>query len=245
MVLALISVGKMLESKAIEKSNQLASEGKTPVYFAKNKQLIGIIAVADIMKSDSHKAIKELKSMGMKVVMLTGDNNRTATALGKLAGVDQVIADALPSDKEKVVRDLQKDGKVIMVGDGINDAPALTRADIGIAIGSGTDIAMDAADAVIMRNGLTDVVSAIKLSREVIRNIHENLFLAFGYNLIGIPLAAGVFIHFLGWSLNPMFGAAAMSVSSFLVVSNALRLNFAKISDKDNNVDNTKRRVLL
>lgn len=192
-----------------------------------------------VMKSYSHKAIKELKSMGMKVVMLTGDNNRTATALGKIAGVDQVIADVLPSDKEKVVRDLQKDGKVIMVCDGINDAPALTRADIGIAIGSGTDIAMDAADAVIMRNGLTYVVSAIKLSRAVIRNIHENLFWAFGYNLIGIPLASCVFIHFLGWSLNLMFGAAAMSVSSFLVVSNALRLNFAKISDKDNNVDNT------
>lgn len=217
----------------LQKTNILAEDGKTPVYFCKNNQLIGIIAVADIMKSDSPKAIKELKSMGIKVVMLTGDNNKTAAAIGKLAGVDEVIADVLPSDKENVVHKLQENGRVIMVGDGINDAPALTRADVGIAIGSGTDIAMDAADAVIMRNGLSDVVSSIKLSRAVIKNIHENLFWAFGYNLIGIPLAAGVFIKLLGWSLNPMFGAAAMSVSSFLVVSNALRLNFAKISDKN------------
>lgn len=221
-----------IPSDVIENATKLAESGKTPLFFSKNNKFLGIVAVADIIKKDSSKAIAELKTMGVEVVMLTGDNKKTADAIGKIAGVDKVYADVMPSEKEKIVRELQNQGRIIMVGDGINDAPALTRADIGIAVGSGTDIAIDSADVVIIKSKLSDVVSAVKLSRSVIRNIHENLFWAFGYNIIGIPLAAGVFIHLLGWSLNPMFGAAAMSLSSFLVVSNALRLNFVKLGNK-------------
>ena len=229
-----------LTDDILKMADSFADEGKTPLYFADDEKLLGIIAVADVIKDDSFKAIENLKNMGIRVVMLTGDNNKTAKAIGNKAGVDEVISDVLPGEKEKVIRDLQKDGKVIMVGDGINDAPALTRADIGIAVGSGTDIAVDSADVVVIKSKLSDVVSAIKLSRSVIRNIHENLFWAFGYNLVGIPLAAGAFVHLLGWSMNPMFGAAAMSLSSFLVVSNALRLNFVKLGDKkDKNINNT------
>lgn len=212
-----------------EQSEQLAAEGKTPLFFAADKKLIGIIAVADVMKEDSPRAVKELQNMGLRVVMLTGDNERTANAIGKQAGVDEVIAGVLPDGKENVVRTLQQQGKVVMVGDGINDAPALTRADIGIAIGAGTDIAIDAADVVLMKSRLSDVPAAIRLSRATLRNIHENLFWAFIYNIIGIPLAAGVWISLFGWQLNPMFGAAAMSLSSFCVVTNALRLNLISI----------------
>ena len=205
-----------------------AQKGKTPLLFAKGDRLLGIIAVADVIKEDSEKAIEELKNMGIKVVMLTGDNERTARAIGKEAGVDQVIADVLPDGKESVIRQLKEQGKVAMVGDGINDAPALTRADIGIAIGAGTDVAIDAADIVLMKSILTDVGAAIRLSRVSLRNIHQNLFWAVFYNAIGIPLAAGVLIP-IGITLNPMFGAAAMSLSSFCVVSNALRLNLVDI----------------
>ncbi len=208
-----------------KQAEKLAGEGKTPLYFAKGKRLIGIIAVADIIKEDSPKAVQELKDMGIHVVMLTGDNERTANAVGKLAGVDEVIAGVLPDGKENVIRSLQNKGKVAMVGDGINDAPALTRADIGIAIGAGTDIAIDAADVVLMKSRLSDVAAAIRLSKATLKNIHENLFWAFIYNIIGIPLAAGIWIPIFGWQLNPMFGAAAMSLSSFCVVTNALRLN--------------------
>ncbi len=207
----------------------LAEEGKTPLLFMKAGKLLGIIAVADVIKEDSPKAVKELQNMGIRVVMLTGDNERTAKAIGRQAGVDQVIAGVLPDGKESVIRSLKEQGKVIMVGDGINDAPALTRADIGIAIGAGTDIAIDAADVVLMKSRLSDVPASIRLSRATLRNIHENLFWAFFYNVIGIPLAAGVWIPVFGWKLNPMFGAAAMSLSSFCVVSNALRLNFFNI----------------
>ena len=196
-----------------------------------DNKLLGIIAVADVIKEESPQAIKQLQNMGIKVVMLTGDNERTAKAVGKLAGVDEVIAGVMPDGKEKVVAELKKQGKVLMVGDGINDAPALTRADIGMAIGSGTDIAIDAADVVFMKSKLTDVPAAVRLSRKTLRNIHENLFWAFIYNVIGIPLAAGVWIPLLGWQLNPMFGAAAMSLSSFCVVTNALRLNFFDITN--------------
>ncbi len=210
-------------------AERFAEEGKTPLLFADSEKLYGIIAVADVIKEDSPKAIKELQNMGIKVVMLTGDNEKTADAIGKQVGVDEVIAGVLPDGKEKVVRHLHDKGKVIMVGDGINDAPALTRADIGIAIGAGTDIAIDSADIVLMKNRLSDVPAAIRLSRATLRNIHENLFWAFFYNAIGIPLAAGVFVNIFGWELNPMFGAAAMSLSSFCVVSNALRLNFTDI----------------
>lgn len=227
-----------LTDDVLKMADAFADEGKTPLYFADEEKLLGIIAVADVIKEDSSKAIENLKNMGIRVVMLTGDNSKTARAIGDKAGVDEVISDVMPGEKEKVIRDLQKDGKVIMVGDGINDAPALTRADIGIAVGSGTDIAVDSADVVVIKSKLSDVVSAIKLSRSVIRNIHENLFWAFGYNLVGIPLAAGAFVHLLGWSMNPMFGAAAMSLSSFLVVSNALRLNFVKLGDKKNKAVN-------
>lgn len=212
-----------------KQAEKLAGEGKTPLYFAKGKRLIGIIAVADIIKEDSPKAVQELKDMGIHVVMLTGDNERTANAVGKLAGVDEVIAGVLPDGKENVIRSLQNKGKVAMVGDGINDAPALTRADIGIAIGAGTDIAIDAADVVLMKSRLSDVAAAIRLSKATLKNIHENLFWAFIYNIIGIPLAAGIWIPIFGWQLNPMFGAAAMSLSSFCVVTNALRLNFVPI----------------
>ena len=213
------------------KAEELAEQGKTPLLFARNGKLIGIIAVADVIKGDSPQAIRELQNMGIRVVMLTGDNERTARAIGAQAGVDDVIAGVLPDGKESVIRSLKEQGKVAMVGDGINDAPALTRADIGIAIGAGTDIAIDAADVVLMKSRLSDVPAAIRLSRTTLKNIHENLFWAFFYNVIGIPLAAGVWIPIFGWTLNPMFGAAAMSLSSFCVVTNALRLNLFKIHD--------------
>ena len=224
---SLINISNDISSRA----DSLSEEGKTPLFFMKGDKLLGIIAVADVIKDESPQAVKELQNMGIKVVMLTGDNERTAKAVGKLAGVDEVIAGVLPDGKEKVVAELKKQGKVLMVGDGINDAPALTRADIGMAIGSGTDIAIDAADVVFMKSKLTDVPAAVRLSRKTLRNIHENLFWAFIYNVIGIPLAAGVWIPFLGWQLNPMFGAAAMSLSSFCVVTNALRLNFFDITN--------------
>ena len=214
-----------------QKAEKLAEEGKTPLLFAEENTLLGIIAVADVIKEDSPEAIRELHNMGIRVVMLTGDNERTARAIGRQAGVDEVIAGVLPDGKEAVIRRLKQEGKVAMVGDGINDAPALTRADIGIAIGAGTDIAIDVADIVLMKSRLRDVPAAIRLSRATLRNIHENLFWAFFYNVIGIPLAAGVWINLFGWELNPMFGAAAMSLSSFCVVTNALRLNFFKIYD--------------
>ena len=212
-------------------AEELAEEGKTPLFFAKDGKLLGIIAVADVIKEDSPQAVRELQNMGIHVVMLTGDNERTARAIGKQAGVDEVIAGVLPEGKESVIRALKEKGKVAMVGDGINDAPALTRADMGIAIGAGTDIAIDAADVVLMKSRLSDVPAAIRLSRATLRNIHENLFWAFFYNVIGIPLAAGVWIPIFGWQLNPMFGAAAMSLSSFCVVTNALRLNWFKVHD--------------
>lgn len=212
-------------------SEQLAEQGKTPLFFSRSGELIGIIAVADVIKEDSPKAVKELQAMGIHVVMLTGDNERTARAIGKQVGVDEVIAGVMPKQKESVIRSLKEKGKVAMVGDGINDAPALTRADIGIAIGAGTDIAIDAADIVLMKSKLSDVPAAIRLSRATLTNIHENLFWAFIYNIIGIPLAAGVWIKLFGWTLNPMFGAAAMSLSSFCVVTNALRLNMFKMYD--------------
>ena len=221
-----------LNEKAKEISEEYASQGKTPLLFAKNNKLMGIIAVADIIKEDSAQAIKELQNMDIKVVMVTGDNERTANAISKQVGTDDVIAGVLPDGKEEVIKQLKSGGKVAMVGDGINDAPALTRADIGIAIGAGTDVAIDAADIVLMKSSLMDVPAAIKLSKAALRNIHENLFWAFIYNVIGIPLAIGLFIPF-GVTLNPMFGAAAMSLSSFCVVSNALRLNFAKIYSKE------------
>lgn len=206
-------------------AQRLAEEGKTPLLFARSKKILGVIAVADVIKEDSPEAIHQLQNMGIEVVMLTGDNERTAAAVGKQAGVDQVIAGVLPDGKEAEIRRLRRKGKVAMVGDGINDAPALTRADIGIAIGAGTDVAIDAADVVLMNSKLSDVPAAIRLSRATLKNIHENLFWAFIYNIIGIPLAAGVWIPLFGWQLNPMFGAAAMSLSSFCVVTNALRLN--------------------
>ena len=214
-----------------DKAEALAEEGKTPLLFARGGKLAGVIAVADVIKEDSPAAIAALRNMGIHVVMLTGDNEKTARAIGRQAGVDEVIAGVLPEGKESVIRSLQKQGKVAMVGDGINDAPALTRADIGIAIGAGTDVAIDAADIVLMKSQLSDVPAAIRLSRATLRNIHENLFWAFFYNVIGIPLAAGVWIPIFGWTLNPMFGAAAMSLSSFCVVSNALRLNLFKLHD--------------
>ena len=214
-----------------QKAEALAEEGKTPLLFAQAGHLAGVIAVADVIKADSPAAIAALRNMGIRVVMLTGDNEKTARAIGRLAGVDEVIAGVLPEGKESVIRHLQTQGRVAMVGDGINDAPALTRADIGIAIGAGTDVAIDAADVVLMKSRLSDVPAAIRLSRATLRNIHENLFWAFFYNVIGIPLAAGVWIPLFGWTLNPMFGAAAMSLSSFCVVSNALRLNLFKLHD--------------
>lgn len=215
--------------KVKAQAESLAGEGKTPLFFGRDENLVGVIAVADVMKDGSRQAIKELQDMGIKVVMLTGDNERTAGTIGRQAGVDTVIAGVLPDGKEQAIRELQEKGKVIMVGDGINDAPALTRADIGIAIGAGTDIAIDAADVVLMNSSLMDVAAAVRLSRASLRNIHQNLFWAFIYNVIGIPLAAGLFISILGWQLNPMFAAAAMSLSSFCVVTNALRLNLIDI----------------
>ena len=225
-----------------KKAEELAEGGKTPLFFSRNGKLIGIIAVADVIKEDSPQAVRELQNMGIHVVMLTGDNERTAKAIGAQAGVDEVIAGVLPDGKESVIRSLKRKGKVAMVGDGINDAPALTRADIGIAIGAGTDIAIDAADVVLMKSRLSDVPAAIRLSRATLRNIHENLFWAFFYNVIGIPLAAGVWIPLFGWQLNPMFGAAAMSLSSFCVVTNALRLNWFNVHDNDNGKNNEDRR---
>ena len=223
-----------------EKAAALAEQGKTPLFFASDKSILGIIAVADVIKDDSISAVNELKNMGLKVVMLTGDNNKTANAIGSKVGVDAVISDVLPDGKESIIRQLQTFGKVVMVGDGINDAPALTRADIGIAIGAGADVAVDSADVVLMNSRLTDVAAAIRLSRGTLTNIYENLFWAFIYNIIGIPLAAGVWIPLTGWTLSPMFGAAAMSLSSFCVVTNALRLNFFKLfSTKHDKKKNT------
>ena len=227
-----------------QKAEALAESGKTPLFFAREGQLVGVIAVADVIKPESHQAVRELQAMGIRVVMLTGDNERTARVIGAQAGVDEVIAGVLPDGKENVVRSLQAQGKVAMVGDGINDAPALTRADVGIAIGAGTDIAIDAADVVLMKSHLTDVPAAIRLSRATLRNIHENLFWAFFYNVIGIPLAAGIWYPLFGLKLNPMFGAAAMSLSSFCVVTNALRLNLFRLHDagKDKSIRNNKHK---
>ena len=226
---AYISSRTALSDKVKQQAQELADQGKTPLCFLRDDRYIGLIAVADVIKEDSPRAVRELQNMGIHVVMLTGDNRRTAEAIGAQAGVDEVVADVLPDGKENVIRQLQKFGKVAMVGDGINDAPALTRADMGIAIGAGTDVAIDAADVVLMKSRLSDVPAAIRLSRAALRNIHENLFWAFIYNVIGIPLAAGVWIPLFGWKLNPMFGAAAMSLSSFCVVTNALRLNLFKL----------------
>lgn len=236
-----------IDENIIKQADDLATKGKTPLLFVMDNRLLGIIAVADVVKSDSPKAIKELQNMGIKVVMVTGDNEKTAQAIAKESSVDEVIADVLPDGKEKVVTQYKEKGMVAMVGDGINDAPALTRADIGIAIGAGTDVAIDSADIVLMKSKLTDVSGAIRLSRGTLRNIHENLFWAFIYNVIGIPLAAGVWIPIFGWTLSPMFGAAAMSLSSFCVVTNALRLNFLNIRSnkrdrKIKNITNKKEK---
>ena len=224
---SLLTIPEKEEQQALK----LASEGKTPLFFTRGTKLLGMIAVADVIKTESPQAVRELKNMGIRVIMLTGDNEQTAEAIGMLAGVDEVIAGVLPDGKERVIRRLKAKGKVAMVGDGINDAPALTRADIGLAIGAGTDIAIDAADIVLMKSRLTDVPAAIRLSRATLRNIHENLFWAFFYNVVGIPLAAGIWIPLFHWELNPMFAAAAMSLSSFCVVTNALRLNLCRIHD--------------
>ncbi len=243
---------KFVSSKAAvpdsmqKEAERLAGEGKTPLFFAKNGRALGVIAVADTIKEDSPAAIRQLQAMGIRVVMLTGDNERTAQAVGKQAGVDEVIAGVLPEGKEQVIQKLKKQGKVAMVGDGINDAPALTRADLGVAIGAGADVAIDAADVVLMNSRLTDVPAAIRLSRAALRNIHENLFWAFIYNVIGIPLAAGAFISLFGWTLNPMFGAVAMSLSSFCVVSNALRLNFFDLysAERDKKIKIKERKTM-
>ncbi len=229
--LSFISSKLNVDDVVSDKADELASMGKTPLLFAKGGRLVGMIAVADVIKDDSAEAIEALKNMGIHVVMLTGDNERTAKAIGDKSGVDEVFAGVMPDGKEKIINSLKRKGKVAMVGDGINDAPALTGADIGIAIGAGSDVAIDAADIVLVKNSLKDVAAAIRLSRKTLKNIHENLFWAFFYNVLGIPLAAGVFISLLGWQLNPMFGAAAMSLSSFCVVSNALRLNLVNIHD--------------
>lgn len=229
--LELIKQHANVGSEIVELADRLAEKGETPLFFAKNGKYLGIISVADVIKEDSPEAIAHLKNLGIHVVMLTGDNEKTAAAIAAEAGVDEVVAGVKPDGKEEVIRALQQYGKVAMVGDGINDAPALTRADMGIAIGAGTDVAIDAADVVLMKSRLSDVVAAIRLSRATLRNIHENLFWAFFYNVIGIPLAAGAYIHAFGWTLNPMFGAAAMSLSSFCVVTNALRLNLFKMHD--------------
>lgn len=240
-----ISSQIFITKEILEKAQQLAEEGKTPLFFAKENQFLGMIAVADTMKEDSPQAVRELQNMGIQVVMLTGDNERTAKAIGVQAGVDEVIAGVLPAGKEAVIRKLREKGKVAMVGDGINDAPALTRADIGIAIGAGTDIAIDAADVVLMKSRLSDVPAAIRLSRAALRNIHQNLFWAFFYNIIGIPLAAGVWFPLFGLQLNPMFGAAAMSLSSFCVVTNALRLNLFKLYDTKHDKKRTSKAVRI
>lgn len=232
---------KHIPEEMMKQASDKAMEGKTPLFFSYDDTYLGMICVADTMKEDSPQAIKEMQNMGIQVVMLTGDNKKTADAIGKKAGVDEVIAGVLPDGKESVIRDLQKHGKVAMVGDGINDAPALTRADIGIAIGAGTDIAIDAADVVLMNSKLTDVTAAIRLSRTTLRNIHENLFWAFFYNAICIPVAAGVFIHLTGWQMSPMLGAAAMSLSSFFVCMNALRLNTFSMHDASKDIKRKKK----
>lgn len=232
---------KHIPEEMMTQASDKAMEGKTPLFFSYDDTYLGMICVADTMKEDSPQAIKEMQNMGIQVVMLTGDNKKTADAIGKKAGVDEVIAGVLPDGKESVIRDLQKHGKVAMVGDGINDAPALTRADIGIAIGAGTDIAIDAADVVLMNSKLTDVTAAIRLSRATLRNIHENLFWAFFYNAICIPIAAGVFIHLTGWQMSPMLGAAAMSLSSFFVCMNALRLNTFSMHDASKDIKRKKK----
>lgn len=232
---------KHIPEEMMTQASDKAMEGKTPLFFSYNDTYLGMICVADTMKEDSPQAIKEMQNMGIQVVMLTGDNKKTADAIGSKAGVDEVIAGVLPDGKESVIKDLQKHGKVAMVGDGINDAPALTRADIGIAIGAGTDIAIDAADVVLMNSKLTDVTAAIRLSRATLRNIHENLFWAFFYNAICIPIAAGVFIHLTGWQMSPMLGAAAMSLSSFFVCMNALRLNTFSMHDASKDIKRKKK----
>ncbi len=240
--------GRVHVDEALRRAaERLAEEGKTPLLFARDKTLLGIIAVADVIKADSGEAVRQLKNMGVRVVMLTGDNQRTARAIGAQAGVDEVVAGVLPDGKEQVIRDLQRHGKVAMVGDGINDAPALTRADIGVAIGAGADVAVDAADVVLVKSRLSDVPASIRLSRAALRNIHENLFWAFFYNVVGIPLAAGVWIPLTGWQLNPMFGAAAMSLSSFCVVSNALRLNLFDVhsAKKDHKIRQKKEKKTM
>ena len=229
----------------LAQADKLAEQGKTPLYFSKGNIVLGIIAAADVVKDDSPAAIAQLKSLGMKVIMLTGDNEKTAAVIGEQAGVDEVIAGVLPDGKERVIRDIKDSGKAAMVGDGINDAPALTTADIGIAIGAGTDVALDAADVVLVKSRLSDVPAAIRLGRATLRNIRENLFWAFIYNIIGIPLAAGVFIPLFGWQLNPMFGAAAMSLSSFCVVTNALRLNFVKLYPKGEDIIPQKNNIIV
>jgi len=241
--LKFISTKVSVPEEIRKQAEGLAEAGKTPLFFSKDKELIGIIAVADVIKEDSPQAVKELQNMGIHVVMLTGDNERTAKAIGAQAGVDEVIAGVLPDGKERVIRKLKLKGKVAMVGDGINDAPALTRADIGIAIGAGTDVAIDAADVVLMKSRLSDVPAAIRLSRATLKNIHENLFWAFFYNAVGIPLAAGIWYPIWGWKLNPMFGAAAMSLSSFCVVTNALRLNLFDLrsTKKDKKIKSKKK----
>lgn len=241
------SVEEILEIINSEKITKLSEEGKTPLFFAENGKLLGIVAVSDVIKDDSQKAIQELKNLGIFTIMLTGDNEKTATAIGKSSGVDKVIAGVLPDGKEKVVQKYKQFGKVCMVGDGINDAPALTTSDSGMAIGAGTDVAIDAADIVLIKNSLRDVAKAIRLSRKTVKNIHENLFWAFFYNIILIPLAAGVYYKWLGIDMNPMFGAAAMSLSSFCVVTNALRLNFAKIANSkyDRKIKNQFDKKLL
>uniref|UniRef100_UPI00388FCD5E metal-transporting ATPase n=1 Tax=Treponema sp. TaxID=166 RepID=UPI00388FCD5E len=250
-------IGEETAASLSEKASSLSEQGKTPLFFAYDGKLLGLIAVADTMKEDSPKAIQELKNLGIRVVMLTGDNEKTARAIGKQAGVDEVIAGVLPDGKESVVRSLQKDVStsltqskskrnfVAMVGDGINDAPALTRADTGIAIGAGTDVAIDSADIVLMKSRLSDIPALIRLSRATLRNIYENLFWAFIYNIIGIPLAAGAFTVLLGWKLNPMFGAAAMSLSSFCVVTNALRLNLFKMYNKNSRENKMEKTVYI
>ena len=244
-ILSKVKIETELQKQIQMQASRLALEGKTPLFFVENETFLGTIAVADVMKEDSRQAISELKNMGIHVVMLTGDNEKTAAAIGQQAGVDEVIAGVLPDGKEKVIRRLQQKGKVAMVGDGINDALALTKADIGIAIGAGTDIAMDAADVVLMKSRLLDVPAAIRLSRQTRKNICENLFWAFAYNVIGIPLAAGLWISIFGWEMNPMFGALAMSLSSFCVVTNALRLNFFDVRDtkKDKKIKHKEKEI--
>ena len=235
-----ISEHTEISKEAKSAAEALSEQGKTPMFFCEDDTLLGIIAVADEIREDSKRAISDMKKMGIKTVMLTGDNQKTADAVAKAVGVDEVIAGVLPEGKEQAVKQHKSGGKVIMVGDGINDAPALTAADVGIAVGAGTDIAIDSADVVITGSSLSQVAGAIELSKKTLRNIKENLFWAFIYNIIGIPLAAGVFISLLGWELNPMFGAAAMSLSSFCVVTNALRLNFFKMKKPAAETDGTE-----